>query len=134
MANEYMRKLSIGWIGAGRMGYSMAFLLLQAGCDVSIWNRTRSKAEPLIEHGAKVVDSPAALAGCDVIFTMVGGPDDTIVSRRAFTTFALPLTDATRYAASRAAMASRTTLEASSLTDVQSTNIRGVVLLLDNTP
>lgn len=78
MANEDMSKLSIGWIGAGRMGYPMAYLLLKAGCDVTVWNRTRSKAEPLTEFGAKVVDSPAELAGCDVIFTMVGGPDDLI--------------------------------------------------------
>ncbi|NQU72007.1 MAG: NAD(P)-dependent oxidoreductase [Rhodospirillales bacterium] len=78
MTNEDMSKLSIGWIGAGRMGYPMAYLLLQAGCDVTVWNRTRSKAEPLMEYGAKVVDSPAELAGCDVIFTMVGGPDDLI--------------------------------------------------------
>jgi 3-hydroxyisobutyrate dehydrogenase-like beta-hydroxyacid dehydrogenase len=78
MANQDMSKLSIGWIGAGRMGYPMAYLLLQAGCDVTVWNRTRSKAEPLMEYGAKVVDSPAELAGCDVIFTMVGGPDDLI--------------------------------------------------------
>ena len=78
MANEDISKLSIGWIGAGRMGYAMAYLLLQAGCDVTVWNRTRSKAEPLTESGAKIVDSPAELAGCDVIFTMVAGPDDLI--------------------------------------------------------
>ena len=36
MANEDISKLSIGWIGAGRMGYAMAYLLLQAGCDVTV--------------------------------------------------------------------------------------------------
>jgi 3-hydroxyisobutyrate dehydrogenase len=77
-ASEKLSKLFVGWIGAGRMGYPMAYLLLRAGCDVTVWNRTRSKAEPLMEFGAKVVDSPADLAGCDVIFTMVGGPDDLI--------------------------------------------------------
>ncbi len=66
----------IGWIGAGRMGYAMAKRLLDAGCDVSIYNRTKAKAEPLIEHGATVVDTPADLAGCDIVFTMVSGPDD----------------------------------------------------------
>ena len=37
----------IGWIGMGRMGYAMAFRLLQGKCDVTVWNRTRAKAEPL---------------------------------------------------------------------------------------
>ncbi len=37
----------LGWIGVGRMGYQMAERLLKAGHDVSIWNRTKSKAEPL---------------------------------------------------------------------------------------
>ena len=37
----------IGWIGMGRMGFPMAEWLLKAGYQVSIWNRTRSKAEPL---------------------------------------------------------------------------------------
>ncbi len=45
----------IGWIGMGRMGYPMAERLLKAGYDVSIWNRTRSKAEPLAKIGGKIV-------------------------------------------------------------------------------
>ncbi len=45
----------IGWIGMGRMGFPMAERLLKAGYDVSIWNRTRSKAEPLAKIGGKVV-------------------------------------------------------------------------------
>ena len=44
-------KQKIGWIGMGRMGYPMAERLLKAGYDVSIWNRTRSKAEPLAKAG-----------------------------------------------------------------------------------
>ena len=40
-------KKKIGWIGMGRMGYPMAERLLKAGYDLSVWNRTRSKAEPL---------------------------------------------------------------------------------------
>src|SRR5438094_611132 len=39
----------VGWIGMGRMGYPMAERLLKAGYDVSIWNRTRSKAEDMIK-------------------------------------------------------------------------------------
>jgi len=67
---------AIGWIGAGRMGFAMAKRLLEAGCDVSVYNRTRAKAEPLAEIGATIVDSPADLASRDIVFTMVSGPDD----------------------------------------------------------
>jgi len=67
---------SIGWIGAGRMGFAMAKRLLQAGCDVAVYNRTRVKAEPLEEFGATIVDSPAELASRDIIFTMVSGSAD----------------------------------------------------------
>jgi 3-hydroxyisobutyrate dehydrogenase-like beta-hydroxyacid dehydrogenase len=78
MANSNLKAHSIGWIGAGRMGYSMASRLLQAGCDVAVWNRTRAKAEPLAKYGAEVVDTPGDLAGRDLVFTMVAGPDDFI--------------------------------------------------------
>lgn len=61
----------IGWIGMGRMGYPMAERLVKAGHDVSIWNRTRSKAEPLAEQGATLVDGKADLAGVDALFIMV---------------------------------------------------------------
>ena len=54
----------------------MAKRLLQAGCDVTVYNRTRTKAEPLEEFGATIVDSPAELASRDIIFTMVSGPAD----------------------------------------------------------
>src|SRR6201995_5402760 len=66
----------IGWIGMGRMGYPMAERLLKAGYDVSIWNRTRSKAEPLAKLGGKVVDKPTDLAGVDVLFSIVSTGKD----------------------------------------------------------
>jgi 3-hydroxyisobutyrate dehydrogenase len=66
----------IGWIGTGRMGAALARRLLEAGHDVAVFNRTRSKAEALAEIGATVVDSPADLADRDIVFTMVGGSDD----------------------------------------------------------
>lgn len=66
----------IGWIGMGRMGYPMAERLLKAGYDVSVYNRTRSKAEPLAQRGAKIVDAPADLAGSAILFTMVSTSDD----------------------------------------------------------
>jgi 3-hydroxyisobutyrate dehydrogenase len=63
---------TIGWIGIGRMGYSMAERLLRAGHALEVWNRTRAKAEPLAALGATVQDSAADLAGVDLLFTMVG--------------------------------------------------------------
>ena len=65
-----------GWIGMGRMGYPMAERLLKAGYDVSIWNRTRSKAEPLAAKGGKVVDKLSDLAGLDVVFSIVSTGKD----------------------------------------------------------
>jgi 3-hydroxyisobutyrate dehydrogenase-like beta-hydroxyacid dehydrogenase len=53
------------------MGQPMAARLLQAGCDVSVYNRTRSKAEPLAVAGAKIVATPADLADRDIVFVMV---------------------------------------------------------------
>ena len=71
-----MNQHKLGWIGIGRMGYAMAQLLAKAGCDLSVWNRTRSKAEPLKEYGAKVVDKLTDLAACDIVFTMVAAGKD----------------------------------------------------------
>ena len=66
----------IGWICMGRMGYPMAERLLKAGYDVSIWNRTRAKAEPLAKSGGKIVDKPSDLADADVIFSIVAEGKD----------------------------------------------------------
>jgi 3-hydroxyisobutyrate dehydrogenase-like beta-hydroxyacid dehydrogenase len=67
---------SVGWIGTGRMGAAMATRLAKAGADVVVWNRTRAKAEPLAEHGARVVDAIADLRDRDVVFTMVSSDTD----------------------------------------------------------
>jgi len=69
---------TIGWAGAGRMGYAMAERLLKAGCAVTVYNRTRAKAEPLSALGATVVDTPAMLTDCDIVFTMLAGPEDFV--------------------------------------------------------
>jgi len=66
----------IGWIGAGRMGAPMAERLLKAGHDVTIWNRTRAKAEPLAKSGAKIADKLSDLAGLDVVFSIVSTGKD----------------------------------------------------------
>jgi 3-hydroxyisobutyrate dehydrogenase len=71
-----LKDKTLGWVGTGRMGYALATRLLEAGCDLAVYNRTRAKAEPLGELGATVVDSPAELADRDIVFTMVAGPED----------------------------------------------------------
>jgi 3-hydroxyisobutyrate dehydrogenase len=70
------RKVRIGWLGAGRMGFDMAKRLAQAGCNVTVWNRTRSKAEPLTAYGAKIADRASELAGCDMVFSMLATYED----------------------------------------------------------
>ncbi len=73
-----LKDYTVGWIGAGRMGFPMAKRLLDAGCDLSIYNRTRSKAEPLVEIGGTIVDTPKDLADRDIVFTMVSSSDDLL--------------------------------------------------------
>ncbi len=60
------------------MGFAMAKRLLAAGHDVAVYNRTRSKVEPLAELGAQIVDSPRALRARDIVFTSVSASDDLI--------------------------------------------------------
>jgi 3-hydroxyisobutyrate dehydrogenase len=68
---------TIGWIGTGVMGRSMCNRILNAGYEVNVFNRTRSKADTLIESGATWRDSPGEVAKkSDVIFTIVGYPKD----------------------------------------------------------
>jgi len=76
MPDANLKDSRLGWVGTGRMGYALASRLLEAGCDVAVYNRTRSKAEPLAELGATIVDSAADLADRDIVFTMVAGSED----------------------------------------------------------
>ncbi len=70
-------KTKIGWIGTGVMGNSMAGHLLAAGFAVSVYTRTKSRADALIAKGAGWAETPKALAEqCDVIFSIVGFPSD----------------------------------------------------------
>ncbi len=67
----------IGWIGTGVMGSAMCAHLLNAGYHIKVFNRNRSKAEPLLKLGAHWSESAAqATASSDVVFTMVGFPED----------------------------------------------------------
>ena len=69
-------KQSLGWIGAGRMGYAMAERLAKGGCDIAVWNRTKEKAKPLEKYGAKVVNQLEELSTKDILFVMVSTYDD----------------------------------------------------------
>jgi 3-hydroxyisobutyrate dehydrogenase len=74
--SDELSKPRIGWIGTGRMGTELVTRLIGGGWEVAVCNRTRAKAEPLAELGATVVDHPAELAGCDVVFCMVSASHD----------------------------------------------------------
>ncbi len=76
MQDGTLKEKRLGWVGAGRMGHALATRLLEAECDVAVYNRTRSKAEPLAELGATIVDTPADLRDRDIVFTIVAGPAD----------------------------------------------------------
>ena len=70
-------KPRIGWIGTGVMGLSMCRHMLEAGYEVSVFNRTEERAAPLLEQGARWRESPAAVAAeVDALFTIVGYPAD----------------------------------------------------------
>lgn len=67
----------IAFIGTGVMGASVVQHLLQAGHEVTVYTRTKEKARPLIEAGARWAETPAlASQQKDIVFTMVGYPSD----------------------------------------------------------
>lgn len=67
----------IGWVGTGVMGAPMCGHLVDAGYEVRITSRTRERAAPLVERGAKWCSTPAEVAeGADMVLTMVGYPSD----------------------------------------------------------
>ncbi|CAA2965420.1 glyoxylate succinic semialdehyde reductase 2, chloroplastic [Olea europaea subsp. europaea] len=69
----------IGFLGLGIMGSPMAQNLIKAGCDVTVWNRTKSKCDPVISLGAKYKSSPEEVAAsCDVTFAMLADPDSAV--------------------------------------------------------
>lgn len=70
-------KMRIGWIGTGVMGLSMAGHLQSAGYPLTVYNRTRAKAEPLLAKGAQWANTPREVAAkSDVVFTIVSYPRD----------------------------------------------------------
>ncbi len=68
----------VAFIGLGVMGYPMAGFLAKGGHDVTVYNRTASKAEKWVEeYGGKYADTPAKAAeSCDFVFSCVGNDDD----------------------------------------------------------
>jgi 3-hydroxyisobutyrate dehydrogenase len=68
--------LKIGWIGTGVMGKSMCKHLLNSHYDMTVYNRTASKTEELVNLGAKVSDIKSIGETCDIVFLMVGTPKD----------------------------------------------------------
>jgi 3-hydroxyisobutyrate dehydrogenase len=78
-----MEKISVALLGLGNMGSGMAANLLKAGFPLTVWNRTRAKAEPFAAQGARVADTPAAAArGAQLILAMLA---DDSASRAAWT-------------------------------------------------
>ncbi|MDP6746589.1 MAG: NAD(P)-dependent oxidoreductase [Candidatus Poribacteria bacterium] len=70
-------KTKIGWVGTGVMGRWMCQHVMDLGYHMTVYNRTKAKADPLVDTGAAWADSPQAVAeNSDVIFTIVGFPAD----------------------------------------------------------
>jgi 3-hydroxyisobutyrate dehydrogenase-like beta-hydroxyacid dehydrogenase len=89
----------VGFAGLGAMGAGIAQRLLGAGYEVIGWNRTKAKAQPLLDAGMGWADTPRELAGrVDVLFTMLtntaaieataGGPDGVLAGLRPGTVWA----------------------------------------------
>src|SRR5947207_12315376 len=70
-------KTRIGWIGTGVMGRWMCQHLITKGYAATVYNRSKEKAQPLLDAGAAYADSPRAVAErSDVVFAIVGFPPD----------------------------------------------------------
>src|SRR5881409_43347 len=94
--------MKVGFIGLGKMGFPMATNLLAAGHRVTVYNRTKSRADELAARGAIVAGTPEACAGSSVVITML--PDDNIVMTTELPAHAsgVPATMAPRAASSSA--------------------------------
>ena len=62
--------MRLGYIGIGLMGKPMVLRLLAAGHEVTVWNRSKDKLQPVLEKGAKAAESPAAVARASEILMM----------------------------------------------------------------
>jgi 3-hydroxyisobutyrate dehydrogenase len=68
----------VGWLGAGRMGSVLVRRLLAAEIDVTVYNRTKARAQPLAADGATIAGRAADLAESDIVFVMVGTSQDLL--------------------------------------------------------
>jgi glyoxylate/succinic semialdehyde reductase len=69
------KKLEVGFLGIGIMGFAMARNLIKAGYNVTVWNRNPSKCDALVKEGAKLGPSPQqTAAACDITFAMLADP------------------------------------------------------------
>jgi 3-hydroxyisobutyrate dehydrogenase-like beta-hydroxyacid dehydrogenase len=76
--------MKVGFIGLGNMGSAIARNLIKAGHDLTVYNRTRSRAEPFASLGARIAETPSeAAADAEVLITMLA--DDAAVERVVFT-------------------------------------------------
>jgi len=73
---ENLKSKLIGWIGTGVMGKSMCKHLLKSGYQLSVYNRTISKTDELVNLGAKFMEPKEIAQTCDVVFLMLGYPKD----------------------------------------------------------
>jgi 3-hydroxyisobutyrate dehydrogenase-like beta-hydroxyacid dehydrogenase len=76
------QSMKLGFIGLGRMGSAMAANLLAAGHELTVYNRTKAKAEPLLKRGAHLAETPGDAARGEVIITMLA--DDHAVDEAVF--------------------------------------------------
>lgn len=73
-----MAKPTVGYLGMGIMGSAMANRLIDAGFDVTVWNRTKERCEPHAAKGAKVADFPQAVVeACDIVFACTSDPESS---------------------------------------------------------
>src|SRR6185312_5303125 len=80
---EETSSMKVGFVGLGAMGVGMARNLAKAGHRLSVFNRTRSRAEELKQDGVGIAETPGeAASGADVIFTMLA--DDQAVEEVSF--------------------------------------------------
>ena len=78
MTVEDVADATLGWVGAGRMGAAMAARLLDAGRQLTIFNRTPSKLAPLLAMGARKASTVAELSLKDIVFVNVSSSDDLL--------------------------------------------------------
>ncbi len=74
--------MKVGFIGLGNMGAPMAANLLKAGHELTVYNRSAKKAQPLVDQGARLVATPADASKGDVVFTMLA--DDSALESLVF--------------------------------------------------